>query len=217
VTVLVLGLGVAACGGGGGDETSAPATAATGTTEVAAITKDELIRQGDQVCAEANSAIGAIEASTADETTTASQIADIYDGIAQQLGELGTPSDGQAPTEVIAAARDLAGGSTDTTALQTAATDYGFSDCADAPEATSYPSSSESTGTGSGSTESSPTETYTPPPAEPTETYTPPATTTPTPSSGGVAPTAPSAPTTPSTPSTGGSSGGSSSGGIGPG
>lgn len=208
LTVLALGFGVAACGGG--DDSSDPVPAATtGTTEVASITQADLISQGDSVCAEANSALGSISTSTADETTKSSQISDIYEGIAQQLGELGTPSDGDPPTDVIAAAQDLADGSTDVTGFQTAAEEYGFTDCAEAPEATSYPS----TGTDSTSTDGSSTETYTPPTTDSTETYTPPVTTPPPSTGGGVAPTTPSTGGS----STGGSSGGSSSGGIGPG
>jgi hypothetical protein len=213
LAVAVLGLGLAACGGSDDEEPASTPTTVTGPTETAAITQDELIRQGDQICAEANSAIGAIEASTADETTSSSQIADIYDGIAQQLGDLGTPSDGDPPTDVIAAAQDLADGSTDTTALQTAADEYGFSECSAAPEMTSYPSS-DSTGTDSSSTDSS-TGTYTPPATETAPEPTAPPTTTAPPSTGGGV-----APTTPDTggSSTGGSSsGGSSTGGIGPG
>jgi hypothetical protein len=214
LAVAALGLGLAACGGGDDEEPATTATTVTGPTETAAITQDELIRQGDQICAEANSAIGAIESSTADETTSSSQISDIYDGIAQQLGALGTPSDGDPPTDVIAAAQELADGSTDTTALQTAADEYGFTECSDAPETTSYPST-DSTGTDSSSTESS-TETYTPPVTETApEPVAPPTTTPTTPSTGGgVAPTPPA---TGGGTSTGGSSGGASSGGIGPG
>ena len=125
-----------------------------------------------------------------------SQISDIYSGIAQQLGELGTPSDGDPPTDVIAAAQDLANGSTDVTDFQTAAEEYGFTDCAEAPEATSYPSS---TGTDTTSTDGSSTDTYVPPATDSTDTYTPPVTTTPPSTGGGVAPTTPTTPTTPST------------------
>jgi len=208
---LALGIGAAGCGGGDDDETTTPVTATTGTTEAVAITQDQLISEGDAVCAEANSALGAIESSTADETTKSSQVADIYDGIAQQLGDFGTPSDGEPPTDVIAAAQDLADGSGDTTAFTTAADEYGFTECSQAPEATSYPSSSS--GTDSTSTGTDSTGTYTPPATTPDETYTPPTTTAPpaTGTGGGVAPA------TPSTPSTGGSSTGGSSGGIGPG
>jgi len=209
---LVISTGAIGCGGGGDDETAAPVpTTTTGTTETASLTQDDLISEGDAICAEANSALGAIESSTADETTKSSQIADIYDGIAQQLGELGTPSDGEPPTDVIAAAQDLAQGTGDSTTFTTAAGEYGFTDCAEAPESTSYPSTS--TGTDSTSTGTDSTGTYTPPATTPEETYTPPTTTAPpaTGTGGGVAPT------TPTAPSTGGSSGGSSSGGIGPG
>lgn len=208
---LLIASGAAGCGGGGDDETTTPVpTTTTGTTETASLTQDDLIAEGDAVCSEANSALGAIESSTADETTKSSQIADIYDGIAQGLGDLGTPTDGDPPTEVIAAAQDLADGTGDATTFTSAADEYGFTDCSEAPEATSYPSTS--TGTDSTSTGTDPSGTYTPPATTPEETYTPPTTTAPpaTGTGGGVAPT------TPSTPSTGGSSGGSS-GGIGPG
>ena len=112
LATAALGVGIAACGGDDGGDEPAPVTTTT-TEETVALTQQDLIDQGDEICAEANSALGSIEASTADETTKSSQISDIYDGIAQQLGELGTPSDGDPPTEVIAAAQDLADGSTD--------------------------------------------------------------------------------------------------------
>ncbi|MCB0862400.1 MAG: hypothetical protein KDB66_04215 [Solirubrobacterales bacterium] len=213
IAVSALSLGLAACGGGDDEETTAPVATTTTTDQAVVLTQDDLISQGDDICAEANSALGSIETSTADETTKSSQIADIYDGIAQQLGDLGTPSDGDPPTDVIAAAQDLADGSGDTTAFTTAAGAYGFTDCAQAPEATSYPT--DSTGTDSTSTGTDSTGTYVPPTTTPDETYTPPTTTTPPVSTGGGV-----APTTPSTgggTSTGGSSGGASSGGIGPG
>ena len=208
IAVLALGFGVAACGGGDESDEPAPVTTTTTTDEAVAITQAELIESGDAICDEANSALGSIEASTADETTKADQISGIYDGLAAQLGELGTPSDGDPPTEVIAAAQDLADGSGDTTALQTAATEYGFTECAEPPSATATSVPTEPGSTSSG-TES--TETYTPPTTESTETYTPPATPAPPTTGGGVAPTPPD------TGGSSGSSGGSSSGGIGPG
>ena len=208
MTAMALGLGVAACGGGddGGDETPAPV--ATTTEETVAITQEELISQGDEICEEANSALGSIEASTADETTKSDQVADIYDGIAEQLGDLGTPSDGDPPTDVIAAAQNLANGSTDVTEFQTAATEYGFTACAEAPDATSFPTDSAGSeaGTDSG-------ETYVPPVTESVpETAPAPAPAPPPSTGGGVAPSPPD-----TGGSTGGGSGGSSSGGIGPG
>ena len=157
--------------------------------------------------------MGPIAGSTADETTKSSQVADIYDGIAQQLGDFGTPTDGDPPTDVIAAAQDLADGSGSTTEFTTAAQEYGFTDCAQAPEATSSPSDSSSP---ESSTGPAPPETYPPPSTETAPETTTPAPTTPTAPStgGGVAPTPP---TTGGGSSTGGSSGGTSSGGIGPG
>lgn len=204
--ILVLGAGVAGCGGGD-DESDAPApTATTGVTEAVAITTDELISEGDAICGEVNTAIGSIDASTADETTKSDQRADLYEGIADGLSELGTPSDGEPPTDVIAAAEDLANGSTDVTAFQTAAVDYGFTECTEAP---AIPSVSTDPGTDSTGTE--PSETYVPPatevPAEPAPVE--PSTS----SGGGVAPTPTPVPTPTPAPSTGGSS----SGGIGPG
>ncbi len=212
LAVIALGIGLAACGGGDDEETPAP-TATTTPEETATITQDELIRQGDVICAEANSALGAIEASTADETTTSSQIANIYTGIAQELSDLGTPSDGQAPTDVIGAARDLGTGTGDTSEFQSAAEQYGFTDCAEAPETTSYPSTGTDTGESTGT---APTETYTPPTTEtaPPTTETPTAPAPPTNTGGGVAPTPPS---TGGSTGGGSSGGGSSSGGIGPG
>lgn len=205
LAVLVLGLGIAACGGGDDGE-DAPAPVATTTPEeTVALTTDELIEQGDAICDEANSALGSILSSTADETTTSAQVSGIYDGIAQQLGDLGTPSDGDPPTDVIAAAQDLADGSTDTTEFQTAATEYGFTDCAESPSAVTYTPAP----TDGSSTDSSTGETYVPPTTVPEETYVPPTTTVPDSSGGGVAPPPPD--------TSGGSSGGTSSGGIGPG
>lgn len=205
---------IAGCGGDdSSDETAAPVTTTT-PEEAATLTQDELITQGDDLCSSVNAAVGTIDASsTTDESLKASQISQIYSGLADDLSALGTPSDGEAPTDVIDAAMAISDaestGGDITTAqsdLATAAAAYGFSDCADAPEAPAGTSSATdpSTSTDSGgSTSTAPS-------------YTPPATTAP-------APTAP-APTAPSTgggatpPSTGsGGSSGSSSGGISPG
>lgn len=208
LAVTALGMGVAACGGGDDTETTAPATTTTETTEPVALTTEDLITQGDAICAEVNAALGAISASTADETTKSSQVTDIYDGLAERLGDLGTPSDGEPPTDVIAAAQDLADGATDSTEFQTAATEYGFTDCAEAPGTVVYP---DSTGTDS-SVDPDTTDTYVPPTTTEPVPVEPPVTTPPPSTGGGVAPTTPD-----TGGSTGGSSGGTSSGGIGPG
>lgn len=209
--VLALGLGLAACGGDDGDE-AAPEATATTTPEMVALTTQELIDEGDSICREVNAAIGSIEASAADESTKSSQITDIYDGLAERLGELGTPSDGEAPDDVIAAARELAAGAGDATEFQEAATAYGFEDCGEGPVATSYP---DSTGTVTVPGEVESTESYVPPPVESVPEAPPPVTTPPADTGGGVAPSAPDTGGG-STPG-GGSSTGAGSGGIGPG
>jgi len=204
-------VGFAGCGGDNGDNAAAPTPVET-TTEPASITKAELITQGDGICGEVNAAVGTIASSdTSDEAIMATQISDIYSGMADRLDELGTPSDGEAPTAVIEAAQALAesGDSDGAAALatfQSAADDYGFTECGQAPAAPS--STGTSTGVPTDSTGG-------------TETYVPPATTTPAPTA--PAPTTPAAPSggaaAPAAPDTGGgSSGGSSpSGGISPG
>jgi hypothetical protein len=174
------------CGGGSGDEQVVePAPPAV---EEQTITQSELIEDGDRICAEVNAAIGTIESSsTASPTTVQSQLATIYEGLADRLEELGKPTDGPAPVAVIAAARALGQpGEGSAEEFRQAAGDYGLDACAREPEA---PDS-----TGSGSSDAG--EATTPPPA-PTPPPTPPA---PTPSDGG-----------------GGGSGGSQSGGISPG
>ncbi|MGA7396043.1 MAG: hypothetical protein WBW62_01205 [Solirubrobacterales bacterium] len=209
--ITVVGLvGAAGCGGGDDEGEAAPDPVET-TTEPASVTKAQLITQGDGICAEVNAAVGTIAASeSADETIKETQISDIYSGMADRLDELGTPSDGDAPTAVIMAAQGLAesdstDGSDALATFQSAASEYGFIECGEAPVAPV--SSGTSTGVPSDSTDS--TDTYVPPTTTPEPT--PPPVTTPSAPSGGATPPS-------STPDTGGSgSGGSPSGGISPG
>ncbi|MGK2932183.1 MAG: hypothetical protein ACSLFD_05370 [Solirubrobacterales bacterium] len=208
----VVSIGAAGCGGGDDSEDPAPAPVETTTTTdtASAITQDELIEQGDDICAEVNAAVGTIGSSTtADASIQETQISDIYSGLAQSLGELGTPTDGEAPTEVIDAAEALAdSGSTDGAAaladFQTAATDYGFTECGDAPVAPSSSSSDPSSSSGTDPSTVPADPGYVPPATAPAPAPAPAPAAPPT-SGGGVAPAAP--------PSSGGSSGGSSSGG----
>lgn len=144
---------LAGCGGGGGDETT-DAPVAT-TEETTAISKDELIAQGDGICAEVNAAVGAAGSSETGETT--SQVADLYSGMVERIKGLGTPSDSAGYDEFIAAADELDQAQSDLalaaergdeslteaessaasalTAFQEAASDYGFEDCAEGPSA----------------------------------------------------------------------------------
>ena len=87
---LLATLVIAGCGGGG-DETE---TAAPTVEEPVALTKDELIDQGDGVCAEVNAAVGALTASEATEasvTEETEKVANLYTGMVERLQELGMP------------------------------------------------------------------------------------------------------------------------------
>jgi hypothetical protein len=90
LTALVALL-VAGCGGGG-DETETTTTPTV--EEPVALTKDELITQGDGICAEVNAAVGALSSSeTEGESATgdSEKIANLYTGMVERLQDLGTP------------------------------------------------------------------------------------------------------------------------------
>lgn len=108
ILCALLALAIAGCGGGG-DETE---TTTPTVEEPAALTKDELIEQGDAICAEVNAAVGALtgtetaEASGADETE---KVANLYTGMVERLQDLGTPSDDDGSyAEFMEAAEELA-------------------------------------------------------------------------------------------------------------
>jgi hypothetical protein len=159
--VLVLGvlaaLLIAGCGGGG-DETETTTTPSV--EEPTALTKDELIEEGDGICAEVNAAVGALGASESEEasaTGDSEKIANLYLGMVERLQELGTPEGdsgdyakfmeaaeelGKAEGELKLAAEreDVAGveekGGEAAAALesfQSQAAIYGFEDCSDEP------------------------------------------------------------------------------------
>ncbi|HST68814.1 MAG TPA: hypothetical protein VLI94_04050 [Solirubrobacterales bacterium] len=94
--LLLLGalaaLVIAGCGGGG-DETE---TTAPTVEEPAALSKEELIAEGDDVCAEVNAAVAALTASAASEdfpTEEAEKVANLYTGMVERLQDLGSPAD----------------------------------------------------------------------------------------------------------------------------
>jgi hypothetical protein len=93
--LLILGalvaLAIAGCGGGGGDESE---TSTPTVEETTALTKDELIQQGDGICAEVNAAVGALSGSETPETAvgeTSEKVANLYTGMVERLQDLGTP------------------------------------------------------------------------------------------------------------------------------
>jgi hypothetical protein len=89
LTALVALL-VAGCGGGDETETTTTPT----VEEPAALTKDDLITQGDGVCAEVNAAVGALSSSEGTEesvTGDSEKIANLYTGMVERLQDLGAP------------------------------------------------------------------------------------------------------------------------------
>lgn len=87
---ILAALFVAGCGGGGGGETTE--TTAT-TEEPQALTKSELIKQGDAICGEVNAAVGALSGETSEAAVPAQieKTSNLYIGMIERLKELGTP------------------------------------------------------------------------------------------------------------------------------
>jgi hypothetical protein len=146
---------VAAGCGGGGDETE---TTTPTVEEATALTQDELIEQGDGVCAEVNAAVGALSSSeTESQSEQSEKVANLYLGMVERLQDLGTPEEddgsfvkfseaseqlAKAEGELKAAAEneDVAAmeeaGQEASAALgefQSQAAIYGFEDCSDEP------------------------------------------------------------------------------------
>lgn len=86
--VALTALFAAGCGGGDETETTTPTV-----EEPAALSKEELIEEGDGICGEVNAAVGALtasetEGSGAEETE---KVANLYIGMVERLQDLGTP------------------------------------------------------------------------------------------------------------------------------
>ncbi|HYQ78243.1 MAG TPA: hypothetical protein VEP91_03945 [Solirubrobacterales bacterium] len=159
--LLILGalvaLVIAGCGGGGGDESE---TSTPTVEEPVALTKDELIQQGDGICAEVNAAVGALSGSETAETTageTTEKVANLYVGMIERLQDLGAPEGEEADyakfmeageelakvegeAKLAAEREDVAAmeekGQEAAAALesfQSEAAIYGFEDCSDEP------------------------------------------------------------------------------------
>lgn len=146
--VLIGGL-LVACGGGDDEE---PETTVAETTAPAApsLSKEEIIAEGDAICAEVNAAVAGLESSGATPATQFSQRTDLYTGMVERLRGLDSEDPGL--TDVFSAGRDLvqaaaaaeeaaAAGDTEATvaaettvdaalgAFERVASTYGFSEC----------------------------------------------------------------------------------------
>lgn len=153
----LVALAIAGCGGGGSDSTAAaPAETTEATT---ALSKEELIAQGDAICAEVNAAVGTVGSTSSSASGQAAQVAGLYSGMAERLSGLGAPSDEStgypefiSSAEALAQAEDNvklasereegealseaeAEASSALASFQSAATSFGFEDCAEAPAA----------------------------------------------------------------------------------
>jgi hypothetical protein len=93
---LVLGAGIvlSACGGDSSPEVSINIPT-TGTTDASSLSKEDFITDADTACEEVNTAISQFAAS-GQGLTEADQIADLRQGLVDQLKELGPPEDDRA-------------------------------------------------------------------------------------------------------------------------
>lgn len=108
VAAVALALVLALAGCGGGDDDSGEAVTAT-TEAPTALSKEELVAQGDAICAEVNAAVGTVGSTSTGAEGQAGQVADLYSGMAERLRGLGAPSDESAGyEEFIGAAEQLA-------------------------------------------------------------------------------------------------------------
>jgi len=148
---------VAGCGGGGGGDSS-ESTAITTAAAPRALSKAELIEQGDAICGEVNAAVGSVGSSSTENSSPASQAAGLYSGMVASLNNLGTPQETDGYAEFSSAAEELAkaedevklasergdtagleaaesSASEALTSFQNAASEYGFEDCSEGPSA----------------------------------------------------------------------------------
>jgi hypothetical protein len=123
-----------------------------------ALSRTELIEQGDAICAEVNAAVGSVASSSAENSSPASQAAGLYSGMVASLNNLGTPGETDGYPEFSRAAEELAkaedevklasergdtagleaaesSASEALTSFQNAASEYGFNDCSEGPSA----------------------------------------------------------------------------------
>jgi hypothetical protein len=154
----LVALAFAGCGGEGGDDSTAAAPVET-TEETTALSREELVAQGDGICGEVNAAVGTVGSTSSEASGQAAQVAGLYGGMVERLKGLGAPSDDSAGyAEFIASAEALAQAednvklasereegevlseaeaeaSSALDSFQSAATTFGLEDCAEAPAA----------------------------------------------------------------------------------
>lgn len=152
----VTALLVAGCGGGGSDESSETTAVKTATTT--ALTKAELIEQGDAICAEVNAAVGSDASDSTEGNGAVAKVAGLYSGMVTSLENLGAPQETAGFAEFSEAADALATAENEVklasergetegleaaeskassalASFQNAASEYGFKACSEGPSA----------------------------------------------------------------------------------
>jgi hypothetical protein len=152
----VAALLIVGCGGGGGETTDT--TAAAPVTTAPTLSKADLITQGDGICAEVNAAVGTLSSTASEGASQVAQEAELYKGMVERLKGLGTPEEPEGYEQFMASADELSQAqsnaalaaargesealetaeteaSTALSSFQTAAEEYGFENCSEAPSA----------------------------------------------------------------------------------
>lgn len=104
--LVLLVLVASGCGGGGSSSTTTAKKPKV--EERAKLSKAAFISQGDAICAEVNTAIGAVGESAAEAASQTTQTANLYVGMVQSLQRLGQPSELDGYSEFMGAAEKLA-------------------------------------------------------------------------------------------------------------
>jgi hypothetical protein len=159
------GILLSACGGDSSPET--PIVVPTETTQTGTADKTQFIAQADSICAEANASIEQFAAS-GQGLTEADQIAQLRQGVIDQINQLNPPSDPNLDQFLKAMADEVSAGKkialaeqrgTDTAEFEseldtaksnagTAAASYGFKECGKAISASSTSTTGGTAGTG---------------------------------------------------------------------
>jgi hypothetical protein len=104
----LLGVVLVASGCGGGGSSSTTTAHKPKPETVPKLSKAQFISQGDAICAEVNTAIGAVGESPAEATSQTTQISNLYTGLVQSLQRLGQPSETAGYSDFMGAAEELA-------------------------------------------------------------------------------------------------------------
>jgi hypothetical protein len=89
IAVPVVALAIVGCGSSGGSGSS-ESTSATTEGAATALTKAELIEQGDAICAKVNTAVDGVNPESPSATA---QVAGLYGGMVKSLKDLGNPQE----------------------------------------------------------------------------------------------------------------------------